>query len=132
MIRFDQEMFEKLSFDDELVEEIELFSEEKILKVYMSGAYDGDKQLYLDDGLLVFKNWIKLTVLQYERQEDNIVVSETQPFEKPRQMDIFEEEGNQVVFGGYSPKVDRWVEWKIIGSSYYAEFDKYGGPPNSY
>lgn len=132
MIFVKQELISSLSFCDAPVQKMELFSEQKILKIFIRHAFiheienvpfHGRTDMWLGEGVLVFKDWNDLKILLYNcRGKKPIELSEYE-YEELEDIQIFQESEDSVQISSFGKKIGHWTDWIITGSKYHGEFE---------
>jgi hypothetical protein len=126
MIKLETENLSRLSFPDFNVLEINLSINEKILNIYVDGAYledqkGGGKQL--GKGKLSFKNWQSFSVRLFNNDMKNWIVLPHSDFEHLKDICEFQNKNQTICLRGFGIKSGRWLEYKIENSYIDFTFD---------
>jgi len=119
----DKRAMKYLSFPDFDVENMELSTKEKTLKVFIAGAWlDIDEGSQLGRGILYFSDWEKITISRFDPQtEEWLTISEvnTEPLKDLCEVQFAD---SDVSLCGFSTPSGHWVKWNIQKAKMRAEF----------
>lgn len=121
---FNERSMKNLSFPDFEVEKMEFLPEQKILKIYVQGAWleeNGGK--ILGKGILFFKNWETLSMRRYDPILEKWFEEEIANFEELRDLSEVKFFNSNAFLNGFGKRVGHWLEWKIVNTTMYAEFE---------
>lgn len=117
-------MMKNLSFPDFEVEKMEFSRQEKLLKIFIEGAWlDVGKGTKLGKGILFFKEWGALSISRFNPIKEKW--SPVEDFSPESLRDLCEVKffDSTVSLCGFGKQTGQWMEWKIIKPKMHAEFE---------
>lgn len=124
MKNLDEIKMRKLSFPDFEVEKMEFSPEQKILKIFVEGAWleeNGGKRL--GKGILFFNNWESLTINRFDPVAETWSLVEIVHPEHLKDLCEIKFFNSNVSLCGFGEKIGQWLEWKIVNTKMHAEFE---------
>ncbi len=124
MKNLNEDMMKNLSFPDFEVEKIQFSPQEKILEIFVEGAWlDIDGGIKLGRGVLFSKEWQSLSINRFNPiTEKWSTVEEFSP-EPLRDICEFKFFDSTVSLYGFGKHVGQWIEWRIVNAEMHAEFN---------
>lgn len=116
-----------LSFPDIDVEKMEFSPVEKVLRVFISGAWldiKGENSKQLGKGILFIDAWDTLSIQQFDALEEKWEILNTSAPEFLRDLCEVKLSDNTISLCGFGKESGVWVEWKINHAKIHAEFDE--------
>lgn len=112
-----------LSFPDFDVQKIDFSQKDKILKIYVEGAWlDFEGVGELGKGVLFFTDWKNLSFRTFESEKWTDIDIEN--FEPLRDICEIIFSNSSVKLSGYTKYSGLWTEWDIQEVNMHAEFEK--------
>jgi hypothetical protein len=124
MRNLDEIMMRSLSFPDFNVEKMEFLPEQKILKVFVEGAWLGiNGGTVLGKGVLFFNDWDVSSISRYDPILEKWYELEISNSEELRDLCEVKFSNSNISLCGFGKKLGQWLEWKISNAKMHAEFE---------
>ena len=125
MKNLNENMMKNLSFPDFQVEKMEFSPREKILKVYVEGAWlDADGGTKLGKGVLFFNGWEALSIRRYNSETEKWSLIDVEPpVEQLIDLCEFKFIDSTVFLFGFGKNLGQWMEWEIVNAKMHGEFE---------
>lgn len=124
MKNLDEIMIRNLSFPDFNVEKMEFLPEQKILKVFVEGAWLGiNEGTVLGKGVLFFNDWDLLSISRYDPILERWYEVEIRNAEELSDLCEVKFSNSNISLYGFGKKLGQWLEWKISHAKIHAEFE---------
>lgn len=126
MIILNEQSIKKLSFPDFDVERMEFSPTEKILNIFVEGAWlkiDGGKEL--GKGFLFFSEWESLSINSFHPIAETWSLVKEDSTERLKDLCRVQFNDLFVSLAGFGDEEGHWMEWKIVKPKMYAEFEEY-------
>lgn len=124
-MKLDEKMMKNLSFPDCEIEKFEFFPKEKILKIFLDGAWlDIDDGCQLGKGFVSFDEWENLLISRFSPKTEKW--SPVDELTAEFLSDICEVKFSSPIVSlyGFGEKIGHWMEWKIYKAKMHAEFSR--------
>lgn len=119
------DMMTFLSFPDFEVIKMDFKPCDKALNIYMEGAWldlnGGEK---LGKGVLLFENWISLTIQTFDSTLEKLTTVDLEKFEPLRDICEIIFTNSSVTLCGFTKYTGLWTELNIYNASMHAKFEK--------
>lgn len=121
---FEENLIKLLSFPDYEVEKIELSLEEKILKIFIEGAWlDLKDGIQLGKGFLCFQDWESFSMNRFDPHTEKWFTINELKVEPLKDICEMKFTDHAVYLYGFGKQIGQWTEWKIQKAKMHAEFD---------
>ena len=119
-----ESMMKKLSFPDFEVEKMEFSLKEKILKIFVEGAWlDINEGIKLGKGILFFNEWESLSINRFNSSTKRWSMVDESSLEPLRDLCEVKFFDCTISLSGFGKKFGQWMEWKIVKATMHAEFE---------
>lgn len=125
MQKLDENQMKDLSFPDFDVEKIEFFPEEKILTIFVEGAFlDIDEGFLLGRGVLYFNDWVNFSVRRFDPHTEKWSNVALLGVEHLKDLCEVKFRDSSILLCGFGKGIiGHWMEWEIHKAKMHAEFD---------
>ncbi|MGL5263763.1 MAG: hypothetical protein ACRDAI_04195 [Candidatus Rhabdochlamydia sp.] len=124
MKNLNKNMMKNLSFPDFEVKKMEFFPQEKILKIFVEGAWlEMNGGTKLGPGILFFKEWKSLSINRFNPTSEQWFPIPEIPAESLRDLCEVKFSDSAISLCGFGNRTGQWIEWKMENAKMHAEFD---------
>lgn len=119
-----EDMIKNLSFPDFSVKKMEFSPREKILNIFVDGAWlEVDGGTKLGKGTIFFEEWESLSVYRFNPDTEKWSHLDESSAETLRDLCEIKFFNSTISLCGFGKQTGQWIEWRIVNAKKHAEFD---------